>query len=1075
MKRVLVAAVALALLCLPAMADGPETGIIEGVVKDAGGNPLPGVVVTLTGPRGESNAVTDGNGFYRFTLVVPGSYKVRAEMDGFQPASANVNATAGGRATADLSLRLGTSEEITVTSEAPMVDKFNVTAGATVSAEVGEQTAGSTRTYYGVINTLPGVTNDSENADIQQSRPTVNGNHWADQQVFIDGVDTSFARFGGSRVFLPTTAVTEVTMEAGGSGAEYGRKIGSTTNVIVKSGTNRYHFDAALNLQDVSWDSDYDSHIELEQRENFPKPADFLKRSPIEEDNDSTGFEASLGGPIRRDKAWFFLGWSDFNTNTLDKTLNLDPVDVSLNTEARIAKLNFQPGASHQLAASYIETPASRVYFNPESNDYWTPTPHVVDGELGSLSWNWSINSNWFLETKAAVQTSDENKFLACGTTDEATCIAEKQQDRGPSGEGPLRFPGRNDHPFLPPSVLGEDYPGENYRVYLDTNNDGAWSNGWILDNGYGLNEFPRDQANAALTQFAGANHEIKYGLDWQEVQWLSDVRRPGLYSGPDFDALNPWGYEGAGRDIDFQSCGIFRLDPSRVFALNNGLITPQLNAQVLAFLFGSAADVSSPCLFRDYNAAFLQPLRGSGDSVNEDLAIYIRDRFTVGDHWTFNIGLRYEDAKGRNDVDRTVFEDQHVSPRFSTSYDLKGDGRQLISFNAGRYFAQLNQQWTNEHLQDNWGGYEEFDDFLFCDQIDVLFGLCSSVGYNFFLRRIVPGAMWDFVDAGVWNSDIRPYYKDEAILGYEWQFSANWALDVKAIWWELGDMVGATTQLGPDGQQFKFVANYEDFPEILGLIRDARVANGIPAAIDQATLDNFEEGRKEYEALQIQLNRRFGNGFAWYNNVTFSELKTTGAGAWWNNTNSDYGGDLHVVLTQGMLDQCNANQRDRNIPVDCNVLQPFIGQPVSTINRFQEERVNKPIIFNSFGYKVWQLGKQDFTLGGHLTYQSGEPWARTEGVSTFVLNGNNARNTGVGLNVEQVGDRRLDDWYQFNLQGAWGFPMGGNLRGNVRLEVLNVLDDQELLHVTSRGDPRPVRRDFQAPRSVRFLFAISI
>jgi hypothetical protein len=547
MKRVLVAGVALALLCLPAMADSPETGIIEGVVKDAGGNPLPGVVVTLSGPRGDQNAVTDGNGFYRFTLLVPGNYKVRAEMDGFQPASANANSTAGGRAVADLNLRLGTSEEITVTSEAPMVDKFNVTAGATVSAEVGEQTAGSTRTYYGVINTLPGVTSDSENNDIQQSRPTVNGNSWSDQQVFIDGVDTSFARFGGSRVFLPTTAVTEVTMEAGGSGAEYGRKIGSTTNVIVKSGTNRFHFDAAVTHQRVDWASDYDSHVELTQRENFPKPADFLRRTEIEEDNEQTGIEASLGGPIKRDKAWFFLGWSDFDSNDLDKTLNFDPVDVSLNTEARIAKFNFQPGASHQIAASYIETPASRVYFNPESNDYWTPTPHVVDGELGSLTWNWSISSSWFLETKAAVQTSDENKFLACGSPDEAVCIAAKQQDRGPDGEGPLRFPDRNNHPFLPPSVLGEHYPGENYRVYLDGNNDGAWNNGWILDNGYGLNEFPRDQANAALTQFVGANHELKYGLDWQQVEWLSDVQRPGLYSGLQLRPAEPLWLRGRG------------------------------------------------------------------------------------------------------------------------------------------------------------------------------------------------------------------------------------------------------------------------------------------------------------------------------------------------------------------------------------------------------------------------------------------------------------------------------------------------------------------------------------------------
>ena len=149
----------------------------------------------------------------------------------------------------DLEMKLETAETITVTSEAPMVDKFNVTAGATVTSEVGAQAAGTTRTYYGVINMLPGVTSDADNRDISEMRPSVNGGHFADQSVYIDGVDTTFSRLGGSRVILPTTATTEVTMEAGGAGAEYGRAVGSSTNVIVKSGTNNFHGEVARPLR----------------------------------------------------------------------------------------------------------------------------------------------------------------------------------------------------------------------------------------------------------------------------------------------------------------------------------------------------------------------------------------------------------------------------------------------------------------------------------------------------------------------------------------------------------------------------------------------------------------------------------------------------------------------------------------------------------------------------------------------------------------------------------------------------------------------------------------------------------
>ena len=92
-------------------------------------------------------------------------------------------------------MNLETEETITVTSEAPMVDKFNVSAGATVTSEVGAQAAGTTRTYYGVINMLPGVTSDADNRDISEMRPSVNGGHFADQR------STSTASTPPSRVW----------------------------------------------------------------------------------------------------------------------------------------------------------------------------------------------------------------------------------------------------------------------------------------------------------------------------------------------------------------------------------------------------------------------------------------------------------------------------------------------------------------------------------------------------------------------------------------------------------------------------------------------------------------------------------------------------------------------------------------------------------------------------------------------------------------------------------------------------------------------------------------------------------
>ena len=284
MKRVLAVLSLLFLVSGLALADGPETGTVSGKVTNAQGESLPGVMVTIEGERGTQSTTTDEDGNYRFALLVPGSYVIKGALEGFKEASSAANVSAGSKIEHDLQMNLGTAETITVTSEAPMVDKFNVTAGQTVTSEVGAQAAGTTRTYYGVINMLPGVTSDADNRDISEMRPSVNGGHFADQSVYIDGVDTTFSRLGGSRVILPTTATTEVSMEAGGAGAEYGRAVGSSTNVIVKSGTNNFHGEVVGLYADQGWYGEYDDHPVLETLEHGSRPADFLRRADIEKD-----------------------------------------------------------------------------------------------------------------------------------------------------------------------------------------------------------------------------------------------------------------------------------------------------------------------------------------------------------------------------------------------------------------------------------------------------------------------------------------------------------------------------------------------------------------------------------------------------------------------------------------------------------------------------------------------------------------------------------------------------------------------------------------------------------------------
>jgi hypothetical protein len=435
------------------------------------------------------------------------------------------------------------------------------------------------------------------------------------------------------------------------------------------------------------------------------------------------------------------------------------------------------------------------------------------------------------------------------------------------------------------------------------------------------------------------------------------------------------------------------------------------------------------------------------------------------------------------------VVDTTTIEPRFSTSYDIKGDGKMLASLNLGRYYAQLNQQFTNRWLMEGWTGHNASDWYLYCSPTDVFVGglivnptlnACNAlgVGYTLPFQRDRPGRQFELAAQGVIDPiDLDPYYKDEIIVGFEWQFAQKWAFDAKAIYWELGDMIMNTTQRDPQGNTFTLSSSVDNFRKNL---RDL-------GQVPDHLIDAFEDPFKEYTALQLQLNRQFGNGFAVYNNLTLAKLETTGSGAWWDNSSSSYGEDLGVVLTQSLIDTCQLQQVGRILPIDCQAtLGPHLGEPISTINRAGRDGlgggagtgdgeygsgVDRPYIWKTFGYKVWNVGKQMFNLGGLLNIQDGVAWGRGEMI--VVPTANDYLNS-TWIPLEKNGDRRLPAFYDLNLTGAWGFPVAGKVRGQLRVEMTNVTNQQKQVDVTINGEPRRLRRSYQRPQAVRTTLSFS-
>ena len=339
MKRTLALLGSLCLLVLaaPVAADSPETGIVVGRAVDSNGDPMPGVTVTLVGERGEKVTITDADGAYRFALLTPGPYTVKGALDSYGTAESAVQVTPGTRSEVGLTMVLEAAGEITVVAEAPVINRFESTSAGTITSDVASNVTSVNSNYYSALALLPGVTSDGDLAD---EYPGSNGSRWMEAAVFVDGVDTTYTRRGGSRLYLPQIAISSTSLQSTSGSAEYGRATGGVTNVTTKSGTNRFHGEYLAHRQQGDFVSEFKSHPELAERTScrvraIVNPAffdrspscdpDFFIRNEQQKDYSDLTLQGSLGGPLARNKAWFFAAAADTNTFSSQETYAGNP------------------------------------------------------------------------------------------------------------------------------------------------------------------------------------------------------------------------------------------------------------------------------------------------------------------------------------------------------------------------------------------------------------------------------------------------------------------------------------------------------------------------------------------------------------------------------------------------------------------------------------------------------------------------------------------------------------------------------------------------------------------------------
>jgi hypothetical protein len=542
-------------LALPGFAQTVSTGSVQGTIKDSEGLPLPGATVTAYSSALVARkliATSDERGLYRFPSLPSGSYDIEAELSGFQSVrKEGIHINLGQALSVDFVLGVATVKEaVTVTGEAPIVSVVANSVSTNFDQEYLDKQP-LPRNFYSIIGTAPGVNaglGSSGSAMLAYGGTTENQNSFT-----MDGVNVADAAAGQHWILPSIQWMEEIQVGGLGANAEYGGYTGGVINGVTKSGGNEFHGGLEYYYQPDSWTSDNDPTTE----------------------NDTFKFDdtsLSVGGPVSRDKLWFFVSaeyWHQVTT----------PVGALGTSDRKIprylGKLTFQPDASNRiwLMGEYDAVTNDRrgidAYTYPEAT--WKQDG---PGVSGSLNWESLINASNFINLKLTGYDGRDDYLPYHGTTlngrvdDGNTGIAwQNATDQELNHRHVVTFDGswslftdglfsKNDsHSFK----FGANYEnGSSSDIWLRNGgftyyDDSSLCDSWeayqanpscgpyYTERGYGeYNEHPKYNSAAVYAQDSMRldRWTINYGVRWTQVKggWQSGYGDSTVYNESFFD-----------------------------------------------------------------------------------------------------------------------------------------------------------------------------------------------------------------------------------------------------------------------------------------------------------------------------------------------------------------------------------------------------------------------------------------------------------------------------------------------------------------------------------------------------------
>lgn len=279
---------------------GPSFAQLNGTVLDPGGRALLKAQVTLSDldTNQRFQATTNDAGFFVVPNLLPGKYDLTISAPGFAKYEAAITLTVGQVATINPTLRVaGTSEVVRVTTEVPLIEPTKTEISQVVETQQIASLPTSSRVFTDFALLTPGVASSRTSlgttfTEFEVTQISFAGMRSFSNEITVDGADFVNAASGIQRSTPPQESVQEFRVVNNSFGAEYGRAMGGIVNIVTKSGTNNLHGSIYEFVQNSSTDA-----------------RSLLQAAPLPHEFRQNQFGAALGGPIVKNKTFFFLNY----------------------------------------------------------------------------------------------------------------------------------------------------------------------------------------------------------------------------------------------------------------------------------------------------------------------------------------------------------------------------------------------------------------------------------------------------------------------------------------------------------------------------------------------------------------------------------------------------------------------------------------------------------------------------------------------------------------------------------------------------------------------------------------------